>query len=407
MRIPTYTQYSAHISMLNKQTEQLSRIQAQMSNQKKLLSSSDDPVLSNIIKSTQTHMDTVQSYSTNLIAASRRSSLVETSLKMGIGSLQRVTELFRAAQSDVASNTDREKMATEIADILNAMLDTANSRDANGDYLFSGINTNQLPFSKVNGTYQYFGSLESSSLYTSDGTSVVYNDSGYDVFGNAKQGNGYFTIRQGTPPNTGTAETSVGAISSLASYVEDSYTLTFSMNGGNLEYQVVGASSGTVVAATPYVQGEVISFNGVNFKIQGVPDAGDTFVIEPSTRQNVFETLRQMVDLLNTPITNDAERAAFHQKIGELGASVGGASNEITNYLSKIGYRMRELEAQQSRNDDQYDGLVQSKGRYEDIDIYELSAQYEASKLSLQITQQTYIQLQSFFSQLLLLSSSG
>jgi len=410
MRIPSYTQYAAHINLLSTQFDQLSRLQQQMSTQKKLLASSDDPVLANTIKSTQNFMDNIQSYDANIIAANRRSGLVENSLKNSTNSLQRVTELYRSAQSDILSNTDREKIAIEIEHILRGLLDTANARDANGDYLFSGIRANQLPFSKVNGVYQYFGSLESSSLYTSDNTSVLYNDSGYDVFGNSKQGNGYYTIRQSG--NTGTAETSVGTISSLGAYVEDTYTLTFSMNGGNLVYQVVGAASGTVIPVSPasapvYMKGDAISFNGINFSVSGQPEAGDSFVIAPSQRQNIFESLNQLVDLMRTPTNNNTEKAAFHQKLGELGGSVTQAANGITNYLSTIGYRMRELDIQQARNNDQWDGLYKAKGQYEEVDMFELTSELQARQLSLQVTQQTYVQLQQFFSQLLLSSSWG
>jgi flagellar hook-associated protein 3 FlgL len=411
MRIPTYINSRHQADMLNRQYDLVNRLQTKISSGKKLIDSSDDPVLASTIKATKDYIAHLDTYKNNLIIGQARSKVMEAGVSGSINSVTRAAELVKAAQSDTTNNADRLNMAKELEGIVSSLMGYMNTRDANGDYVFSGTNTKSQSFAFVNGAYEYLGSYEQATINVSPTTSIIYNENGQSVFGDMRQGNGSVVISQGSVPNVGSAETSVATTSNISAYPADTYTLTFVTNSsGKLAYQVIGAVGGQIIPAPPqtspadapeYQAGNSISLNGINFTINGDPALGDNFVIAPSKKQNILETLRQTIEVLKSPVTSSVEKAAYHQKIGELSASISGAGTYLTHYLSEVGYREREIETQDSITS--ADMLTQKTllDKYESADQFELISDLTASMTSLQLTQQVHTKLQEFFETLL------
>ena len=82
--------------------------------------------------------------------------------------------------------------------------------------------------------------------------------------------------------NTGSGTISAATITSPASWVPGSYTLTFTSPSA---YQVTDGG-GAVVATGAYSAGAPISFAGAQVTVNGAPAAGDTFTIASSTAAN-------------------------------------------------------------------------------------------------------------------------
>ena len=82
--------------------------------------------------------------------------------------------------------------------------------------------------------------------------------------------------------NTGSGTISAATITAPASWVPDTYTLSFT---SPTQYQVTN-SGGTVVASGAYSAGQPISFAGAQVTVNGAPAAGDSFTIASSTAAN-------------------------------------------------------------------------------------------------------------------------
>jgi flagellar hook-associated protein 1 FlgK len=82
--------------------------------------------------------------------------------------------------------------------------------------------------------------------------------------------------------NTGGGTISAATITAPASWVPDTYTLSFTTA---TQYQVTN-SAGTVVASGAYSAGQPIAFSGAQVTVNGAPAAGDSFTIAPSTAAN-------------------------------------------------------------------------------------------------------------------------
>lgn len=79
----------------------------------------------------------------------------------------------------------RKATATEVREILDTMVGLANTKDANGEYLFAGFKTGTQPITDDGaGTYTYNGDQGQRTLQVGPTRHVAVGDSGYDVFMN-------------------------------------------------------------------------------------------------------------------------------------------------------------------------------------------------------------------------------
>lgn len=413
MRLPTIIQYRDQVNILTSQMQAFTKTSKQAEAQTLVLDSSDDPVLSISIKSTEDYIQRTAAYQSNTTNAQNRTSEVTQAIQGSMDAISKVRELISRGLNDTASPTDRANTARELDGVLKSILAFANTKDSSGSYIFSGTSTTTQPFIKNNGTYTYQGSMDSTDIEISQLVSVKYSDSGQNVFGNIPMGNGTFTIKEGSTPNTGTAETSPGTVTSRVNYIEDTYTVSFVTNSnGRLGYQIVGANEGQVIPAPPlttpadapdYVSGESIAFNGINFDITGAPDVGDTFVIAPAAQQNALETLRQLVVAMQSEINNPNDRARFHQDLTQLNSAVAEVSSHLSNYLSDVAYRSLTVDNETTANKSIIDQqtIILKNLSYPEGSEYNLFTQLSQIQLNMQTTQTVYKKMSDLYSWLI------
>ncbi len=411
MRVPTYIQFKSQLDSMSRQSEEVESLSQKINTGKKLINSSDDPILAQRIKSTQDYINQINAYEHNTATAQNRATAIEGSIQSSLEGLDRIKELIKSAQSDTASSSDRANIVKELRGLLKNQASYANTKDSLGEYLFSGTSSTTVPFGTVNGVYQYFGSKEAAMISISPTLNQTYTESGQTVFGDIRLGNGDFVINEGSTPNTGTAETSTGEITDRTNYIEDTYTLTFVTNSnGRVGYQVVGATTGQVIPAPPlttpadapdYQSKDAITFNGLSLSISGDPNAGDAFVISPAGNQNVLETINQLINAIGMPIANNVDKAKYHQQLNQLGAAVDRASEHLTNYLSDIGYRAATIDTEVTANATIVQNQTAILSNLSNANLEQVIPEYKQKMLSLELTGESYNSLQSLFTQIL------
>jgi len=404
MRLPTIGQYRAQVKALSTQYERLTQLQSKATSGKKILQSSEDPLLADRIKSVQTYFQQLKSFDNNLSLAESRQTQKDAVSTKTINRTTRVQELLQRAQNDTQTNSDRKAIATELEGILTQFFNDASTKDADGEYIYSGINIYTPPFKKVSGQYIYQGTDKVSEIAIGQNVKVEYSDSGYDVFSGIANGNGDFSVSADRLNNTGAGVIHGGDIVSQADYVVDDYTITMVTNSsGNLAYTISGATSGQVVPPPPatvpddapdYVDGDDIVFNGMNIQLSGEPDVGDTFFVNPSKSEGIFASLSELINELNTPVSTEKDKADLKQKLGELQQNFEQAASHFRTYQQKIGNQGIIIDNQKSLaenlkiNAEMYMNNI-SQVNYEDV-LTDLSQQ----RVALELTQQVYLQLQ-------------
>jgi flagellar hook-associated protein 3 FlgL len=401
MRIPTNTYFQQQMLTISKQYESLAKLQAQFVTGKKLQQSSDDPVLASRIKLTEDYMQKLELYKNNGPIAQNRAALFTESISNANNTLDRIHELVQNAENDTLSNNERQIIATSLEGHLKDLLNTANVRDGSGKYIYAGFNTDVPPYALVSGTYVYQGGDQTTSISIGPYADTIYNESGFKVFGDIYNGNGSFTVTA-NGANTGTAAADAGAVNN--SFVSDTYTISFVTNSsGNLAYTVTGAASGQVIPPLPatipanapdFDANGAITFNGATLNFSGQPVAGDSFQVDPSVKDNVFNQLRNLIDVLRTPVTNDTERAVFHQNLTNASATFTQISSHLKTYLSEAGTRSAIIDNQINLNKATLDNETVIESRLSDTDMYEVVSKISQQLAGLQATQQSYLRIQ-------------
>lgn len=407
MRIPTFSQFKLNSDNMLQQLSDMNHYMSQITTGKRLLASSEDPVLASQIKTQSTYVDDIQNYYDNGVIAQNRMNLFSTINQSSINAISDVKTLIIKAQNSTLSDQGRQALAIQLQGDLSILLNNANTTDSNGAYIYSGFNSNVQPYSEVNGNYQYNGGLTRSYIDIGQGANALYYENGFNVFGNIYDGNGTFSI-QANNANTGSAFALPGSVVNQAAYVADTYTLTFVTNSlGQLAYQVVGANSGQVIpplpAATPanapqFVPDQNISFNGLSFSVSGGAAVGDKFTIQPSTQQNVFNTLQSLITTLKNPVTNQGQ---FNQTMSQISASFGQISSHFLNYQSQLGSMSISVDQVIQSNKSSIFNAQITLSSMQDAPLEEVVPKMLQKQMSLQAASDSYVKLEQTLMQIL------
>ncbi len=396
MRISTTQMTNAGVrEMLLRQAE-LQYTQLQLSTQKRVLKPSDDPVAATSINFLRTEIAQIEQFNMNGGLAKSGNELEEGVLASMTNILFRVKELSVSLGNGTYSSLELDSVKAEMEERLQELLGLANTKNANGDYLFSGSLVKSQPFTQDGtGTVFYNGDQGQRLLRISSGVVVPQSDSGFEAFVDVKNGNGKF-ITGSNSANTGDGIILPGSYTAPPDFLAEPYDISFATGGGGqLEYTVTGRTSGTVVAGpTVFQDGIGITFNGVQTTITGNPLAGDLFTVDPSSSQDIFTTVQSMIDAVDNLVDTNPGRAEMLNIIGAQQASLDRSMQNIDVVRGRVGSRLAAVESETSTN---LSLLVTSRSALsdvEDLDIVEASTRLSQQLVVLEAAQASFVRVQ-------------
>ena len=212
MTSPRITSSMIHrgvLADLNEVANRVSRTQLKLSSGKEILRPSDDPFGTGRALGLRAELDGLQQYRRNAADADGWTTATDTALGT-IGDLaQRARELLLRGANGTASSNERESIAKEIDQIVDAAKDTANSTFA-GRSLFAGTATQTKPYAA--GSDAYLGDSGEIVRSIGPGVSVIVNTRGADVLGNGTDGRMLDTLRDISAHLRSTAPADVAAL---------------------------------------------------------------------------------------------------------------------------------------------------------------------------------------------------
>jgi flagellar hook-associated protein 3 FlgL len=406
MRVSTSQFFNSSVNAMLDDQSNLSKTQQQLSTGRKILTPADDPTGSQLVLSLNQTIETTTQYQRNADVARGRQQLEDTTLGSATDLLQRVRELVVQANNDSQTPETRGYMAQELRQLRAELIQFANTRDASGEFLYSGFSGKVQPFAETSGgQVQYLGDQGTRYLQIGPSQQVADSDPGSAVFLGIRNGNGTFTTRDTpAPPNQGTGIIDPGSVTNAAAYVADTYTIAFVTNGaGQLAYNVFGAASGQLVPALPadsvidapaYVDGGAIQFNGIEVAINGLPVVGDSFTVSPSVNQDVFTTVQNLITGLEGYVPDTAGLARLHNALNRGLEDLDRAMNNLTDIRARVGARLNSIDAQKGANDSFALDAQQALSAVQDLDYGEAVSRLNRQLLSLQAAQQTFARVQ-------------
>ncbi len=398
MRVSTQMIYGIGAERISRQQAEWLRTQQQLSSGRRLLASSDDPLAAAQALRAEQSRSLGERYLANQGAARDSLAHAESVLADAGAALQDARVLVVQANSSALSDADRGSLALELRHLQARLLGLANTRDANGNYLFAGYQGATQPFVATAGGAAYNGDEGERLLQVADGRELPVSASGAAVFDRVPSGNGRFVVTPGTA-NAGVATHDGGSIANAALLTRDDYRIAFTVAAGVTTYDVLDLTAGTtLVAGAAYASGQAIQFDGLQVVLQGAPANGDRFDIAPSSAQSVFDSFDDIATLLETPMGNapaPAVRAAFANGMVSALQSLDQAAERVVGARAAMGAHLKEL--------DGLEALV-SAGQLHDetqlarltgLDYAEAASRFAAQQTALEAAQQSYLRVTS------------
>ena len=392
MTISTTQIFRLGINAILDQQEGLARTQLQIASGKRIQTPSDDPSGAVKVIDINEQIATAEQHLRNSQFARTELSLEEGAMTGAQNVIQRVRELIIQANNDTQSEDTRQGIATEIRARRDELLALSNSRNASGDYLFAGFKLDNQPFSLSGGNVIYNGDQGQRRIQVGPSSFIPISDSGVDVFQLIKTGNGILTVDD-TASNTGSG--TVRSLSQNGSFVSDTYALNFIQlaPAGPITYEVRD-SSAALVSSGAYESGGSISFNGISMVVEGVPANGDSFTVSPSTNQDVFTTLTNIIAALEAPSTDLADNASLHNDMNENLNNIDQALDNFLRVRSNIGSRLNNLDSQSEVNENFLLRMRSAASEVQDLDFAEAISRLSAQSTSLEAAQKVFVEVQ-------------
>ncbi len=191
MRLSTSQIFQQSITAMQSQQTDLAKTQMQLSTGKQNLSPSDDPAAATRILDLNNVIETNTQYQRNADFANTRLYMEEAVLTEVGDILQRTRELSVQANNSTLSASDRQGIAFEVRENIKALVQLGNSKDATGEYLFSGFKTGTIPFTDDGaGNFTCEGDQGQRNLQIGAERQIAIGDSGDNVFMQVDDGAG-------------------------------------------------------------------------------------------------------------------------------------------------------------------------------------------------------------------------
>lgn len=386
MRISTAGMHHAALTALLGQQSVLSRTQTQIASGKRVQTPADDPIASVHIMELQRALSESDQFDRNADMAKNRLTLEEQALADANTLIQRVREQTVQGNNATVDPASRRMLATEVRSRLKELVDIANRRDANGEYLFSGYASLTQPFAQTGSTIAYFGDQGARALQIGQDQRVVDGHSGSDAFMTVTEGNGVF-VTNATAANAGNGVIAGGTMTDPAQWVQGDYTLRFTSANG--DYEIVD-SAATVVATGTYTENSTISFNGANINMTGMPAQNDSFAIARSRTEDMFTTLSNLAATLESSTTTQADQAQFNSQMATALQQLDQAGDHLLTVRAEVGTRLSAIDGAQEALVDRKVELESTTSQLRDLDYAEALSRMNQQLVGLQAAQASY-----------------
>lgn len=419
MRISTNTLYETGTAGLLRQSTDLFRLQQQLSTGRRVLAPSDDPVASARALEIDQSKSMNDQYALNRRDATSALGFAESQLATAGELLGTIRERLVQARSASLADSDRKAIATDIRAMFSEMMGIANSRDAFGDYLFSGYKSTTQPFSgSVEAGVSYAGDDGQREAQVASNRRLAISDSGSSVFMRAPSGNGNFSLTP-DPANRGTAVLDSGGVSDMSKWSDPNnpgdFNIVFAVSGGVTTYDIIDNSSGNslLTGAAPggaplprvFQKGDTITLRsnggseppfdfGARFSMTGAPADGDRVSMKISSAQSVFDTIGDVILALEQPASGDANALAkVSNAIGSAMSNIDQATDNLLTARARIGSRSTELSALDSLGDEVNLQFETSLSNLRDLNYTEAISKLTQNLSYFQAAQQSFMKV--------------
>lgn len=390
MRVSTSGTYQRGLGLMQQLQSALNRTQQQISSGRRILNPSDDPIASARSIEINETLSRLTQFDRNGVMVQNRLHHEESALGDMNNVLQRVRELALQANNATQSNESRALIAVEMRQRLDQLVQLSNQQDGSGRYLFSGNMDDTVPVSRNGSSFSYNGDQGQRLIQIAESRQIPDGDPGSDLFFRIRNGNGVFAVSPGAL-NTGTGVSGSGSLQDPTQYDKDQYTVRF-IDATN--YEVLDSAAAVVVTGA-FQSGDTIAFRGIEFSLSGDPAAGDEFQVAPSQFQDIFSTISDLADAVDSTVNDDSSRAEMSNGINAGLLNIDQAIGNSLEFRTQVGSRLSAIESQEDSNSAFALTLQGALADIEDLDYAEALSRLSQEMTVLEAAQQSFIRTQN------------
>lgn len=391
MRISSNTIFSAGVSRLSELQSGIVKTQQQISTGRRILSPSDDPVgAARALDLTQGQSINTQ-FGANRQGATNSLSAEEGVLQGTTTLLQDVKTLSISAGSGILADSDRKAIATDLRGRLDELLSQANATDGTGNYLFAGFNVTTAPFSSAATGAVYSGDQGQRLVQVATSRQIALSDPGDAIFQNIPSSGALTAVAAGG--NTGSGSVSAVTVTDATQLTNHDYAIKFT---SATTYDVIDSTLGsTVSTAQAYTSGQPIVFAGQQLTVSGAPASGDSFTVKTAQKQSIFTTIGDLITALETPVTNDVDKANLNRSLSVANGNLDKALDNVLTVRASIGSRLRELDSLNTYGDDRNIQYSAALSQIQDVDYNKAISDFTQQNTTLEAAQKSFVKTSS------------
>ncbi|MDP2178188.1 flagellar hook-associated protein FlgL [Methylicorpusculum sp.] len=434
MRISTAWAQQLGVNAMQAQQAKMSKTQMQLSSGLKQLSPSDDPSAAARVLDLEKSIEKTSQYQANIFATRGRLNIEESALESSENVIIRAKELTVQALNGTLNASDRLAIKQEVDQLIQELAGLANTKNANGEFIFSGDLSNEPTYAMDpdTGKYVYQGGVHQRALSIGPERQVADGDLGSNVFENIASVSRYknedgkrsifntlqalsdslagdFKPQQATITGDRFLRYGLAAGSSF-DLVSDGGTASIALTAEFTDLDALVTEINSQIEAQGMkdnmqarTNGNKVEFvsltTGINSTIK-IQDANAFFLDNAGFEQgqsNVADNVFLNEDdlrLNNPEIRRFSTEEVYNANLGNVLTDLDSALDSFLQARTSVGARLRALDDQESQNDKFIIDTRSTLSATQDLDYAEAISRFNLQQMSLQAAQQAFSQVQ-------------
>lgn len=405
MRISTSMQYNSQLTYLQTANSRVDTASRQYNTGLKFQTAGENPSgMASKIKYTA-DIESYKQYAVNAGIVADSLAQEETALKQIWTSLGSIRTRLIQAVNGTMDDAARAALAEDIKQSQAQIFDLMNTKNAEGEYIFSGANSSRPTYvMTTDGHYTCQADGSNKYVIVSPTNKIQVTDSGLNVFENNQLAHTFSVTDNKDNPvleqfGISDYDQFNDMYKELYSYsagADNTLRLEFTVKDEATSFNLTGPNG--ELLGTGEVKDGVAEVNGMSFTVSENLKSGDSVTInlDPPEQGNILNELTDIINLLNVPkdewdnqdppITSNS----LTQQLSTLQYSVDLAQKQVDSYRGLVGSRQAHIDDIIYSDQTLSDIKSEAKANISEVDAFTAVSDLVQAQGALQVAQQTY-----------------